>query len=102
VVSATAKHIMSEYRVMLDDRIFNPVLSLPDVRIVPTHWGASATGGPEYAILDVYGPEAALWNCLDWLRYGVEIINGHGPGGLVGICGKRGAGYSIGERVAVR
>ena len=69
---------MSDYQVLLQDRAFFPVLSLPDVRIVPTHWGAAATGGPEYAILEVYGPEAALWNCLEWLRYGVEIGNGQG------------------------
>ena len=69
---------MSDFRVVLRNRSFAAVLALPDIQIVPTHWGAAATGGPEYAILEVYGPEAALWNCLDWLRYGVEIINGQG------------------------
>ena len=78
MVSATAEHIMSDFWVALQNRSFAAVLALPEIQIVPTHWGASATGGPEYAILDVYGPEAALWNCLDWLRYGVEIINGQG------------------------
>lgn len=69
---------MSDFFVSLVDRDFRPVLALPDVRIVPTHWGDAATGGPEYAIVEVYGSEAALWNCLDWLRYGLEISNEHG------------------------
>lgn len=69
---------MSAFYVKLYDRAFGPVLTLPEIRIVPQRWGNIAVGGPEYALIDVYGPEAALWQALDWLRYGVEIYNERG------------------------
>jgi len=59
-------------------RDFRELLTLPDIQITPTHWGNVAIGGPEYAILEATGPEAALWGMVSgagWLRYGVEIYN---------------------------
>lgn len=75
LLPTTAVDGMSNFYVKLYNRSFNAVLALPEIRVIPRRWGAMATGGPEYALLDVYGPEAALWQALDWLRYGVEIYN---------------------------
>lgn len=66
---------MSRFYAKFYNRSFAPMLALPDVRIVPRQWGSVAIGGPEFAQIEVYGPEAALWQTTDWLRYGVEIYN---------------------------
>jgi hypothetical protein len=42
--------------------------------VAEMHW--DAYGGPKKAILDVSGPERALWDLLEWLRYGVMIRTG--------------------------
>jgi hypothetical protein len=63
------------FSVNLEDRGFNRVTVLPDVQFRPLRWGSTAVGGPEYAIVEVYGAEAALWQCLDWLRYHLIIRN---------------------------
>lgn len=66
---------MSQFFIKLFDRDFRAVLALPDMTITPLRWGSLAVGGPEFAIVQVDGPRAALLLVEVWLRYGVEIFN---------------------------
>jgi hypothetical protein len=58
------------------NRQFEDVAADPGLvfEVAEMHW--DAYGGPKKALVDVAGPERALWDLLEWLRYGVMIRTG--------------------------
>ena len=71
---------MPAFTVAFWDRDNNPVIAPAGLVFTPSRFGAVAQGGNDAAEITVSGPENALHNLRNWLRYRVEIS---GDAGLV-------------------
>ena len=58
------------------NRQFEDVAADPGLVFEVAEMQWDAYGGPKKALVDVTGPERALWDLLEWLRYGVMIRTG--------------------------
>lgn len=71
---------MPDFTVSFWDRDNNAVIAPAGLTFTPGRFGAVALGGDDSADITVSGPELALHNLRNWLRYRVEIT---GAAGLV-------------------
>src|SRR3990167_5257662 len=46
-----------------------------DLKFVVQRYSSVAIGGPKEAVITAFGPEPELWNIMNYIRYGVTIID---------------------------
>lgn len=69
---------MRRFTVSLQQRDFTEYLTAANMNFQPKRWSGSDMGGPKDAEIELTGPASALIEALDWLRYGVRIVNSQG------------------------
>lgn len=58
-------------------RDFTPIVPPDGLTFRARRYSKHAIGGPMSATIDATGPEAALLGLLDWLRYGMVVLDSH-------------------------
>ena len=69
---------MPDFTVSFWDRDNSPVIAPAGLVFTPSRFGAVAQGGNDSADITVSGPELALHNLRNWLRFRVEITGAAG------------------------
>jgi len=69
---------MPRFTTQFEDRTFAPVLFGTALRFTPVRFSMASMWGPKACEIHAEGDETAIFRLMDWLRYGVKVLDEYG------------------------